>query len=82
MVCNIPSVVSVLGRLIDFGNHALLADQLCPLEFGTMLSVAMLYYDLCKDISFKSARFAKRDLSMERNHYTHSNNFRITYLGK
>ena len=64
MACGTPAIVTVHGGLFDlieFGKHALYADPNRPLEFGTMLSLPMLYSDLAHQLSVEGARFARRN---------------------
>jgi mannosylfructose-phosphate synthase len=64
MACGTPTVVTVHGGLfevIDFGNQAMFADPFRPIEFGTMLSIPMLYPVLAHELSVQGARFARRN---------------------
>ena len=64
MSCGTPTVVTVHGglyELLDYGKHALYADPNRPIEFGTMLSIPMLYPDLGHQLSVEGARFARRN---------------------
>ncbi len=64
MSCGTPTVITVHGglfELIDYGKHALYADPNRPLEYGTMLSIPMLYPDLAHQLSVEGARFARRN---------------------
>ncbi|CAH8291042.1 mannosylfructose-phosphate synthase [Mariniflexile fucanivorans] len=64
MACGTPSVVTVHGGLydlIDFGNQALFADPHRPIEFGTMMSMPLLYPKLRNELSVEGARFARRN---------------------
>lgn len=64
MACGTPSVITVHGGLydlIDFGHQALFADPHRPIEFGTMLSMPLLYPKLRNELSVEGARFARRN---------------------
>ena len=64
MACGTPSVVTVHGGLydlIDFGNQALFADPHRPIEFGTMVSMPLLYPKMRNELSVEGARFARRN---------------------
>lgn len=63
MACGTPSVITVHGGLKDlikFGDQALFADPHRPIEFGTMLSLPLLYQDLRNELSVEGAKFARR----------------------
>ncbi|WP_242086774.1 glycosyltransferase [Aestuariivivens sediminis] len=64
MACGTPSVITVHGGLydlIDFGNQALFADPHRPIEFGTMVSMPLLYPKMRNELSVEGARFARRN---------------------
>jgi mannosylfructose-phosphate synthase len=64
MACGTPSVITVHGGLydlIDFGHQALFADPHRPIEYGTMLSMPLLYPKLRNELSVEGARFARRN---------------------
>ncbi|MBN1561736.1 glycosyltransferase [candidate division KSB1 bacterium] len=63
MACGTPSVITVHGglyELIRFGHHALFADPNHAEEFGTMLSLPLLYDKLAHELSVNGARFSRR----------------------
>jgi mannosylfructose-phosphate synthase len=66
MSCGTPTVVTTNGglhKLIDFGTQALYANPENSLEFGTMLSLPLLYPQLADELSLEGARFARRNFS-------------------
>jgi len=68
MACGTPTVVSVhsgLAALLDFGTQALVADPLRPTEYGTMLSLPILYPQLANELSVEGSRFARRNFSWQ-----------------
>lgn len=68
MACGTPSVVSVhsgLAQLLDFGTQALVADPERATEYGTMLSLPMLYPRLANELSVEGSRFARRNFGWQ-----------------
>lgn len=64
MACGTPAIITVHGGLkdlIDFGNQALFADPHRPVEFGTMLTLPLLYPELRNELSVEGAKFARRN---------------------
>lgn len=64
MACGTPTVVTVnsgLVEMLDFGTQALFADPARPTEFGTMLSLPLLYPRLAAELSVEGSRFARRE---------------------
>jgi mannosylfructose-phosphate synthase len=66
MSCGAPTVMTIHGglhELVDFGTQALYADPERPKEFGTMLSLPLLYPKLADELSLEGSRFARRHFS-------------------
>lgn len=63
MACGTPTVLTTRGGLFDqieFGRHALIADPTRPVEFATMINMALQYPWLRDTLVVEGARFARR----------------------
>lgn len=63
MACGTPTVLTVHGGLheiVEFGQHALVADPKRPEEFAAMLSLPLQYPQMHEKLSIEGARFARR----------------------
>lgn len=63
MACGTPTVLTVHGGLheiVEFGQHALVADPKRPEEYAAMLSLPLQYPQMHEKLSIEGARFARR----------------------
>ncbi len=63
MACGTPTVLTCHGGLhevVSFGEHALYADPLQPMEFAAALAMPLRYPKLAERLSIEGARYARR----------------------
>ena len=64
MACGTPTVVTAhggLAEIVDFGEHALIADPMRPCDLATALGLPMRYPGLRERLSVEGSRFARSE---------------------